>query len=122
MKKIRLSGLSKTWFIDIDGVIFLHNGYLSNRDGLVCGIKNFLDKIPLEDFIILTSAREKKYLLKTKNMLKKFSIRYNQIIFGLPKGERIIINDIKPGGLKTAFAINTKRDKFPEIVLETNKD
>lgn len=120
MKKIKFSKLNKTWFIDIDGVIFLHNGYLHEKDGLVDGVKEFLDRISPNDYIILTSAREKKFLVKTKIMLKRHSIRYDQIIFDLPKGERILVNDIKPGGLRTAFAINTKRDKFPKIIFEND--
>ena len=28
----------------------------------------------------------------------------------MPMGERILINDIKPSGLKTAYAINKERD------------
>ncbi|MDD2482672.1 MAG: hypothetical protein PHE32_02345 [Candidatus Shapirobacteria bacterium] len=107
-----LSDLNKTWLIDIDGVIFIHNNYLEhNKDKLVPGIKKLLKKIGKDDCLILLTAREEKYRDLTLNSLKKYKIKYNQIIFNLPTGERILINDEKPRGLKTAIAINTVRDK-----------
>ena len=33
------------------------------------------------------------------------------MLTGMPTGERILINDIKPSGLRTALAINVKRDE-----------
>jgi len=112
MKK--LSDLPKTWLIDIDGVIFEHNRYLKNNRGkekLLPGVKKFFDNVPKGDKIILLSARSKKWKEYTIKQLKINKVRYNAIIFNLPVGERILINDIKPGGLKTAIAINIKRNK-----------
>ena len=37
-------------------------------------------------------------------------IRYNKIIYDMPNGERILMNDIKPSGLKTAYSYNLDRD------------
>jgi len=50
-------------------------------------------------------------------------IRYNFIIFDLPFGERILINDIKPKkNLKTAISINLKRDfGFSKIKIINEK-
>lgn len=107
-----LSDLNKTWLIDLDGVIFIHNYYLEHKkDKLVPGIKILFKKINKDDLIILLTAREEKYKELTLNSLKKYNIKYNQIIFNLPTGERILINDEKPRGLKTAIAVNTTRDK-----------
>jgi len=112
MKK--LSNLPKTWLIDIDGVIFEHNKYLKNDEGrekLLPGVKKFFDSIPKDDKIILLSARSKKWKEYTVKQLRNSKVRCDTIIFDLPVGERILINDIKSGGLKTAIAINIKRDK-----------
>lgn len=107
----KLSDLAKTWLIDIDGVIFIHNYYLTHKkESLTKGIKKLLKFIKKDDYVILLTARDEKYKEFTEKALKKFKIRYNQIIYNLPKGERILINDIKPKGLKTAIAINVKRD------------
>ena len=58
MKKIKLSkNLSHTWFIDLDGTILEHNGYLiKNKDKLLKGVKLFFKKIPKNDKIIITTS------------------------------------------------------------------
>ena len=112
-KKIKLStNLSHTWFIDLDGTILKHNGYINAyKDTLLDGVKDFFKKIPSKDFIIITTSRDKKNSKKTLNFLKKMNIRFNKIIFDLPYGERILLNDIKPkNNLKTAISINIKRN------------
>lgn len=114
MKKIKLSkNIGHTWFIDLDGTILKHNGYIiDGQDSLLDGVKKFFSRIPKKDKIILTTSRKKNYLYKTKVFLKKNKIRYNQIICNLPYGERILINDIKPKKkLKTSLSINLKRDE-----------
>lgn len=113
-----LSDLPKTWLIDIDGVIFVHNYYLKNKkDKLVHGIRKILKKIKKVDTVILLTAREDKYKNLTLHSLKKHKIRYDYIIFNLPKGERILINDIKPKeNLKTAICINIKRNVIPKTI------
>jgi len=37
-------------------------------------------------------------------------IEYDKIIYDMPNGERILVNDIKPSGLKTAYSYNLTRD------------
>lgn len=113
MKKIKLTkNLSHTWFIDIDGTILKHNGYIINKfDTLLPGVRKFFKKIPIKDKIILTTSRQINSSKKTINFLRKNKIRFDQVIFDLPYGERILINDIKPKNkLKTAISINVKRD------------
>jgi hypothetical protein len=102
--------LSHTWFIDLDGTILKHNGYLDGCDELLPGVIELWDQIPVDDVIIITTGREEKYKESTLNYLNSCGIRYNMAIFGLPLGERIIVNDPKPN-LKTAIAWNVERDK-----------
>ena len=114
MRKIKLTkNLSHTWFIDIDGTILKHNGYLiDKKDTILKGVKKFFKKIPKKDKIILITSRKKNILKKTILFLKKNNIRFDQVIFDLPYGERILINDIKPkNNLKTAISINVKRNE-----------
>lgn len=114
MSRLKLSDLEKTWIIDIDGVIFKHNGYLSMKRNEIekplPGVKEFFKKLPKDDYIILLTGRDKKYKNLTIKSLKAAKIRYDLVIFDLPKGERILINDTKPDGLKTAYAVRLKRD------------
>jgi len=113
MNKIKLSkNLSHTWFIDLDGSIVKHNGYIVDKeDSLLDGVSVFFKNIPTKDIIIITTSRKKKFKKKTIEFLKKNKIPFNEIMFDLPYGERILINDIKPNQkLKTSISINLKRN------------
>jgi hypothetical protein len=111
MSDLLLSSLPHTWIIDIDGTILKHNGHKEHGDQLLAGVKDFWQRIPVEDTIILMSAREERYVEDTLSFLRNNGLRYDQAIFGLPKGERVLINDIKPSGLHTALAVNLSRDE-----------
>ena len=107
---LALSPLKHTWIIDIDGTIVRHNGHKEGGDQLLDGVREFWSKIPADDKIILVTAREHDFSRTTTEFLKCNDIRFDHIIFGVSSGERILINDIKPNGLKTAYAVNVKRD------------
>ena len=96
--KIKISkNLSHTWLIDLDGTIVKHNYYLSNnKDLFLKGVRVFLKKIPKNDVIIFLTSRKKKFKKSTISFLLKNKVRFNSIIFDLPFGERILMNDIKP--------------------------
>lgn len=107
-----MSTMAKTWILDIDGTLLKHNGHLShNGDTVLKGVKTFFDKhIKKDDLVIIITARDKKYKSITVDFLVKNNIRFDNIIFNAPHGERIIINDSKPKGLKTAIAVPLERD------------
>lgn len=111
---IELSSLNHTWIFDIDGTLVKHNGYkIDGMDTLLPGVKDFFDtNIKDDDYVLLVTSRESKYKNITECFLRKEKIRFNKIIYDLPYGERILINDCKPSGLKMSLAINTKRDEF----------
>lgn len=127
--------LNKTWFIDIDGTIVKH---LYNKDidtaidslgkkshTLETPIEKsviFLKKIPKEDTIVLTTARDKKHKDHTERMLSHFGVPYDRIMFDLRAGPRYLINDIKPAGtagnatpINTAYSLNVERDEGIEL-------
>ena len=119
--KLILSTLSKTWVFDLDGTILKHNGYkLDGTDTLLDGAKEYLDTIPKEDKIIIFTSRTEEFRQMTLDFLNEHQIRFDEILFHMPMGERIIVNDRKPSGLNMAVAVNMDRDKFvmPEIVRE----
>ena len=123
--------LNKTWFIDIDGTIVNHmsNQELDQAIGSMGEESHLLEKtidkslefmnsIPSEDTVVLTTARDTRHKQHTLKMLEHFGIRYDEIMFDLRSGPRYLINDIKPVGtagnakpLNTAHAINVERDK-----------
>ncbi len=110
MTHLALSSLQHTWIIDIDGTILQHNGHLEGGDVMLQGVREFWERIPADDVIVLMSAREQSCAGKTICFLNRNNIRLNHIIFGLPKGERVLVNDTKPRGLITAYAINLDRN------------
>ena len=100
-----------TWLIDIDGTILKHNGHKQCCEELLPGVKDFWRQIPDSDHIILLSARENHFKKQTLRFLRNNQIRFDEVIFGLPAGERIVINDSKPSGLRTSIAVCVNRDE-----------
>jgi hypothetical protein len=103
--------LNHTWFIDLDGTILNHNGYLNGDDGLLPGVKELWAAIPAGDFIVITTGREEAYKESSLKILTDNGLRYDHAIFGLPLGERIVVNDDKPCGMQTAIAWPIERNK-----------
>lgn len=105
------SDMNKTWIFDLDGTLVKHNGYKLGGEELLPGVKDFFaKKISKNDKIVILTARESKYKMDTEKFLRDNDIRFDYIIYDLPVGERILINDRKPSGLKTAYAYNLERD------------
>lgn len=118
---MELSTLAKTWILDVDGTLVKHNGYLiDGYDTLLDGVREFFEKIQPEDKIILLTARKEEYLEDLKNFLKENNLRYDYLLTDMPMGERILINDDKPSGLKCAYAVCKKRDEKLEIEVNYN--
>lgn len=120
-KNIVMSTLPKTWILDLDGTILKHNGYkIDGIDTLLDGAKEYLDALPEDDRIVILTSRTDEYKQMTLDFLRDNNIRYDEIIFNIPYGERIVVNDRKPSGLDMAYAFNLDRDEFelPEISRE----
>ena len=108
-----LSTLAKTWIFDLDGTTVKHNGYKTGGgDSLLPGAKEYLDGIPAEDKVVIVTSRKPEYKEETLKFLKEAGIRYDHILFDMPMGERILVNDRKPSGLDMAVALNVDRDRF----------
>lgn len=106
-----LSDLPKTWLIDVDGVVFAHNGYLRSADETpLPGVIDFFRALPEGDVVVLLSARPERYRHQTETQLARWGLRFSALILDLPVGERILINDQKPRGLVTAWAVSVSRD------------
>lgn len=121
MKELVLSTLPKTWILDLDGTLVKHNGYkIDGHDTLLPGVKKCLSQIGENDKVIILTSRAEQYREKTIGFLDKEEIRYDIILFNMPMGERIVVNDRKASGLEMAIAVNVDRDIFriPEIKCE----
>ncbi len=118
-----LSTLGHTWILDLDGTIAKHNGYkIDGEDSFLPGAEEFLKSIPEKDMIVFLTSRTDEYRGATEGFLRKNGVRYDYIIFNAPYGERILINDDKPSGLKTGVALNTKRDSFPKLTIYEDEE
>ena len=117
-KNIVVSALGKTWILDIDGTVCKHNGYkLDGHDTLLPGAKQLFEGIDEIDKVVFITSRSQAYAEMTESFLRENGIRWNAIIYDLPYGERILVNDKKPSGLKTSIAVNTERDVFMEEIF-----
>lgn len=119
--KLTLSPLPKTWIFDVDGTIVRHNGHLTQEgDQLLPGVKEFFESIPATDVIVLMTARKPAYQDSLKRFLAKNNIRFDYLLSDMPQGERILVNDRKPSGLQTAYAVNKNRDQALSLSFEVN--
>lgn len=119
---IELSPLGKTWMLDVDGTILKHNGHLNGGDVLLDGVKEFFETLSSNDKVILFTARKVQYKEALEYFLKENNIRYDEIIYDMPFGERILVNDKKPSGLNTAYAVNKGRDEKFYIEYRINQN
>lgn len=119
INSIQINKLNKTWIFDLDGTLVVHNGFkIFEKDILLEKTKESLNLIPDTDKIIILTARKSEYKEQTINFLKNNNIRFDDIIFDLPNGERILINDTKPSGYETAYSEKVIRNigLTPEII------
>ena len=95
--EIEMTALPKTWILDLDGTIVKHNGYkIDGADSLLEGADNLLSQIKENDMVIFVTSRKRDCQEMTERFLDQHGIRYDQIIYEAPYGERILVNDRKP--------------------------
>lgn len=112
-EKLVLSTLPKTWIFDLDGTLVRHNGYKTDgRDCLLKGAREYIEALPPEDRIVIMTSRTGEYRERTLQFLEKNGIRYDHILFDMPVGERIVVNDRKPSGINMGVALQVNRDEF----------
>lgn len=118
---LEMSCLSKSWFVDIDGVLAEHNAYLHGKDVWLDSSLKFLESLSSGDKIILTTSRKPEDVTSLVAELKSRGIEVHSVITELPHGERIVVNDSKPSGLRTAFSIPLQRDMgMADVVIAHN--
>lgn len=106
-----------TLFVDLDGTLVYNSGQYSDpRWGETDGIQANIDAVNTlyksgKVEVIITTSRTEAFREVTVEQLSKVGAHYHQIIFGLPHGNRIIINDYaRTNPYKSCSAINLKRD------------
>jgi len=120
--KLILSSLPHTWIFDVDGTLCVHNGYKHGGDIILPGVKKLFESIPGDDMIILLTSRKEEERDNLDRFMKANGLRYDTVIFNAPMGERILVNDDKPSGLKMAYALNKKRDAGIDVKVTVNEN
>jgi len=111
-----MSDRPKTIFCDIDGTIWKHQGDVSLQNSqnniLLPNIKKAICEWESKCYkIILTTGRKESLRSITESELTRLGIVYDQLIMGIGGGDRILINDRKPNGVKnTCYALNVVRN------------
>ena len=95
----------KTLFVDFDGTTFQHA-----TENILPGTKEKFAEWKAKGYtIIITTARPVEAEEITIKALQDNGLEYDGIVFGLPNGDRVVINDIKEGR-ERAFAYNVERN------------
>lgn len=106
-----------TVFLDIDGTLVEHAppGQTSHPDFRPKPLSKTVAKMMEWDAkgynIILVTGRRESMRAVTEDQLKSLGIFYDQLVMGIGGGRRVLVNDRKPEGSDTAFAINLDRNK-----------
>ena len=108
--------MSKIIFLDIDGCIVKHHGGSSSTlqthpTVILPNVLEKLDEWEVNGYqIIITTGRKESLRKFTEKQLTKYGIVYDQLIMGLGRGERIIVNDESSNGELRASAVSIKRN------------
>lgn len=109
----------KTIFCDIDGTLLFHNvDTLNGKGQILPGARETIQTWMRKGYrIILTTGRPESHRRITEEALVSHNIQYHQLVMNLGRGQRVVINDMKPGSTDpSALAICVDRDKGLEDV------
>lgn len=105
-----------TLFVDIDGTIVEYRQFTNYKNTVPTPITSTI-KINNNAYddghcIVLTTARPEYLRMHTMKELDQLNVKYNQLVMGIERGSRILINDRDPKlANDRAYAINVDRDK-----------
>jgi len=115
-RKIELNTRPKTIICDIDGVLLSHANMGLSVQLEQTTLYGTLEKITEWDSkgynIILITGRRESQREETIKQLQANDIFYDKLVMGVGGGDRVLINDRKPGSQRdTAYSINLNRNE-----------
>ena len=115
LSEYRIMSKKNTIFCDIDGTLFEYRAFATYRQtfpvtisSVVAYLNQAFDK---GHYVVLTTARPEYLRFHTMKELDSVGIQYHQLIMGIARGARILINDNEPGAQCRAYALGLERDK-----------
>jgi hydroxymethylpyrimidine pyrophosphatase-like HAD family hydrolase len=115
-----------TFFVDIDGTLVKYRKFEELSTAKLEPIQEVVDFINKSYdegcHIVITTARTEPYRLFTKQELESIGLKYHQIIMGLGRGTRVVINDKDPENpdIDRAVGINLVRNQgFTNVDLDS---
>jgi ribonucleotide monophosphatase NagD (HAD superfamily) len=117
-----------TYFFDIDGTIFKYRKferYENNKAELTPGaLQKLMEIRGAGHTIILTTARPENLRLFTVTELRNSAVPYDQLVMGLARGPRHLINDMSPSKAgNRAISWNLQRDEgLADVEVEKIKE
>ena len=106
-----------TYFVDIDGTLIKYRPFDQIETTTPEAITSVLDLIKTKyeegAHIVITTARPSELELFTKQELEKIGVNYHQLVMGIGRGTRYVINDKDPQApeVDRAVGINLKRNE-----------
>ena len=106
-----------TFFVDIDGTIVKYRKFSELSTAILTPIQDVIDFINKSYdegcHIVITTARPQSFELFTKQELEKLGVKYHQMLMGIGRGTRVVLNDKDPDApeLPRAWGINFIRDQ-----------
>ena len=106
-----------TFFVDIDGTIVKYRKFSELSTATLTPIQDVIDFINKSYdegcHIVITTARPNTFELFTKQELEKLGVKYHQMIMGVGRGTRVVLNDKDPenSDIPRAWGINFVRDQ-----------
>ena len=102
-------------FCDIDGTIFKYRKfetYLTSEPEVLPGVKeSMISWLDSGVCIVLTTARPESLRDHTIKELQSASIPYHQLVMGIGRGARYLINDSEEPGVSRATSVSLNRDE-----------
>jgi len=102
-----------TIFVDMDGTLCTHvfeHFHLDQYRLLEGSFEKLLEMRAKGCYIVLTTGRKKKDCKHILKFYKKHGFVFDQCVFDLPTGKRILINDTKYKGQVKAVAVEYPRN------------
>jgi hypothetical protein len=110
-------GLKKkcTIFSDIDGCLFKYRKFETYKSTEVESIQSVVERINKAyndgHHIVLTTARPEYLRTHTLKELDKSNISFHQLVMGIARGTRFLINDMEDPKVNRAYSFNLVRNE-----------